>query len=68
MNKQVLVVDDFCNLRPQPRYGPSIHRGCGRQRGPVQLAEDDQYAFLHMNPAPALRPFEINTITHEPTC
>ena len=65
-NKRVLVVDDFCTNGRSLDVARAYIEAAGGCAVLFSWLKTISLPYLHMNPAPTLRPFEANGITREP--
>ena len=66
-NKHVLVVDDFCTYGRSLDTARAYIEAAGGSAVLFSWLKTISMPYLHINRAPALRPFEVNTLTHEPS-
>ena len=59
MNKQVLVVDDFCTYGRSLDTARAYIEAAGGKAVLFSWLKTINTAFMHMNPDPALRPFQV---------
>lgn len=66
-DKRVLVIDDFCTYGRSLDVARAYIEAAGAHAVLFSWLKTISTPYLHMNPAPTLRPFEPNAIFQEPT-
>ena len=65
-DKYVLVVDDFCTNGRSLDVARAYIEAAGGRAVLFSWLKTINMPYLHMNPAPIVRPFEVNAIVREP--
>jgi hypothetical protein len=63
----VLVVDDFCTNGRSLDVARAYIEAAGGKAVLFSWLKTISLPYLHMNPAPSLQPFQVNTMAREPS-
>jgi hypothetical protein len=66
-NKRILVVDDFCTNGRSLDVARAHIEAAGGAAFLFSWLKTINSSFLHMNPQPSLKPFEVNHLVSEPS-